>query len=62
MATSQNSLAWMRGTSIGGQLKEQEKEDDRRRDGQTTSTNEREWGAEIPGGQLKTGKGRKVLL
>ena len=45
-----------------GQWKEQEREEDRRRDGKITSWNGREWDLEIPRGQWKTGTGGKVLL
>ena len=55
MATSQDPRACRR-QFCRGQWKEQEEEADRRRD------RKREWGLEIPWGQWKTGKGRKVLL
>ena len=61
MATSQDPLAWRR-QFCKGQWKEQEEEEDRRRDGNITSRNGREWGLEIPWGQRKTGKDGKVLL
>ena len=61
MATSQDPLVWWR-QFCGGQWKEQEREEDRRRDGKITSKNGQEWSLEIPWGQRKTVKGGKVLL
>ena len=61
MATSQDPLAWRR-QFCRGLWKKQEGEEDRRRDGKITSRNIRECGLDIPQGQRKTGKGKKVLL
>ena len=47
--------------SSKNEWKEQEREEDRRRDMKITSRNGREWGLDIPWGQRKTGKDRKVL-
>ena len=48
-------------TILQGTVKGQDGEEDRRRDGEITSKNGREWGLEIPGGQRKIWKGGKVF-
>ena len=61
MVTSQDHLVW-RKQFYRGLLREQEGEEGRRRDGKITSMNGQRWSLEIPWGQRKTEKGRKVLL